>query len=89
MDTVGLTERLDAALAESAAVGHRSAVLRAAAEQRRRGGFTTVCAWCGAFAIDAEFFAPGERLRFPRLARVTHGICPDCLEELRQTGRSR
>jgi hypothetical protein len=83
-----LAERVDAALAQAAQSHRRSLLLRAASEQRRDGRYTTVCAWCGAFAISAEFFAPGEEPAFARRAKVTHGICPACLGELRRSGRT-
>jgi hypothetical protein len=84
----GLPERVDAALARAAQTHRRSLLVRAASAQRRDGGFTTVCAWCGAFAIGAEFFAPGEEPAFARRGKVTHGICPACLDELRRSGQT-
>ena len=89
MDTGPLSARVDAALAEAAAIHRRAMVLRAASVVRREGALTTVCAWCGAFAIGAEFFAPGEEPLFAHHSRVTHGICPSCLDALRRTGQSR
>lgn len=52
----------------------------------------TRCAWCRRFAVDAgwlpedvvhEFVRPGD------WRSMTHGICPDCIAELRRRGLSR
>jgi hypothetical protein len=83
-----LVDRVEAAIAAANVVSQRSRLLCLASRQRREGGMTTVCAWCGRFAIDAEFFAPGDEPKFARYSRVTHGICPMCLAELQQTGLS-
>jgi hypothetical protein len=51
------------------------------------------CAWCGRIEIGGawrdEDSVPGffKARRDPE--SVSHGICEECLEELRQTGRSR
>jgi hypothetical protein len=84
-----LVDRVEAAIAAANAVSQRSRLLCLASRRRREGAMTTVCAWCGSFAIDAQFFAPGDGPNFVRYTKVTHGICPACLAELQQTGRSR
>jgi hypothetical protein len=84
-----LVDRVEAAIAAANAVSQRSRLLCLASRRRREGALTTVCAWCGSFAIDAEFFAPGDEPTFARYSRVTHGICPTCLVELQQTGQTR
>jgi hypothetical protein len=89
MDSSDLAERVEAALARAAAAQRRSALLAAASEHRREGRMTTICAWCGAFAIGAEFVTPGEEPRFAWRSKVTHGICPECVEELRESGQTR
>jgi hypothetical protein len=83
-----LVDRVEAAIAAANAVSQRSRLLCLASRRRREGALTTVCAWCGSFAIDAEFFAPGDEPRFARYSRVTHGICPACLADLQATGNS-
>jgi len=84
-----LADRIDKARARAVVTTRRSAMLRAASGARRAGGFTTVCAWCGAFGIGAEFFEPGSEPAFATRAEITHGICPSCLDNLRRTGKSR
>ncbi len=86
-----LVDRIEAAVAAAAAVSRRSELLRSASRGRREGALTTVCAWCGSFAIGAVFFEPGDEPLFltRRGPAVTHGICPSCLDELKRTGQTR
>jgi hypothetical protein len=47
----------------------------------------TKCAWCGKVrAGDGWADVADENLP---VARTSHGICPDCLEMLRSSGKSR
>jgi hypothetical protein len=46
---------------------------------------TTRCAWCDRYLLDGQWV----QLEAPPSGQVTHGICPDCLAELRASGQSR
>jgi hypothetical protein len=86
-----LVGRIKAAVAAAATASRRSELLRSASRARREGALMTVCAWCGSFAIGAEFFEPGDEPAFVAHGgpRVTHGICPSCLDDLKRTGKTR
>ena len=43
------------------------------------------CAWCGRYRVGDEWLTVE---RPAAGARVSHGICPDCVEALRNTGQS-
>jgi hypothetical protein len=45
----------------------------------------TRCAWCERYLIDAEWVTVDA----PWPGRLTHGICPDCAERLKEAGQSR
>jgi len=86
-----LLARARAAAARAAEVQAHTASLAhewdAAARRPRR------CAWCGRVEIGGRWRTEQEvpphfkARRDP--ASITHGICEDCFEELRATGRSR
>jgi hypothetical protein len=47
----------------------------------------TRCAWCRRYALKGAWVEIGERPRFllRRIARrSTHGLCPRCLDEVRE-----
>jgi hypothetical protein len=89
-DQAALQRRIERAVAAAVESVRRSILLRAATRNRRDGGMTTRCAWCGRFAVDGTFVDADDAPQFVRLsqARTTHGICPKCIDELRRTGRS-
>jgi hypothetical protein len=87
-----LARRIEDAVATSVEAMRRSRLTRAASMQRRAGGLTTRCAWCGRFAVGNRFVDRDDVPRFVELTppeRITHGICPECVDELRRTGKSR
>lgn len=47
------------------------------------------CAWCGRYRVGESWLPTGA---VPEEAtageRVSHGICPDCVEALRDAGKS-
>lgn len=84
--------RLDAATAAAKRNVRRSVTLLAASRKLRDGSFTTRCAWCGRVSVGMRFLEPDETPAFLVSSRgpaMTHGICPDCVAELRKTGQSR
>jgi hypothetical protein len=91
-DLTVLARRVEDAIANAVAITRRSALVRAASEQRRSGGFTTRCAWCGRYAVGDTFPEPADTPQFVAFtdsAHVTHGICPACVEQLQREGKSR
>jgi hypothetical protein len=85
-----------AALARNEArtlVSHSRALLSSPPIVFDRHGLAHRCAWCGRLSADeVEWWDAGElppdRIRLLRL-KATHGICPDCIEDLVSTGHSR
>jgi hypothetical protein len=62
------------------AVGH-------AYEQQKRiiKGLLTVCSYCHKITIDREAWSQmDEYVSMHSLARISHGICPDCFERVRE-----
>ena len=48
------------------------------------------CAWCERVQLDQGWCTPPELPPLRALAeRVSHGICPDCIAELRRSGKSK
>jgi hypothetical protein len=44
----------------------------------------TRCAWCERYRLDDRWVT----LEGPPAGKVTHGICPDCLARLQESGQS-
>jgi hypothetical protein len=86
-----LEERLNAVTAAVRRTLSRSATLLAASQKQRDGSFATRCAWCGRVAVATQFLEPEETPSFllgSHGPAMTHGICPECVAELRRTGQS-
>jgi hypothetical protein len=68
--------------------GLPDALLHRAAELRE-GAMSARCAWCGRYRVGESWLPTGA---VPEEAtageRVSHGICPDCVEALRDAGKS-
>jgi hypothetical protein len=91
-DRAALAERVDAAISAADRTTRRSALIRTASRRRREDGFTTRCAWCGRYAVGGTFREADELPRFVAFtptSRLTHGICPECVADLRREGKSR
>src|SRR4051812_28709802 len=87
-DVADLRHRAHTAMQASAAAKLRSAELVEDAEATVRRGYTLECAWCGRVA-GVDGFLEGERAFGHVRRRVTHGICPSCLGDLRKAGLTR
>ena len=50
----------------------------------------TRCAWCARYDVDGGWLAPKEVSVFARDdgSDTSHGICPDCIADLRVRGLS-
>jgi hypothetical protein len=91
-DRAALAARVDAAISAASRTTRRSALTRIASRHRREDGLTTRCAWCGRYAVDGTFRDADELPRFVAFtppSRLTHGICPECVVDLRREGKSR
>jgi hypothetical protein len=53
----------------------------------QRGHLGARCAWCGRYRVGDRWVRVARELD-ESSARVTHGICPDCVAALRDAGRS-
>jgi hypothetical protein len=87
-----LERRIERALADARRAVDRSHVLRAARDMLAdHEVLITRCAWCRRYALGGCWLRREETPRFlpPDVARsVTHGICPDCVDDLRARGLS-
>lgn len=53
-----------------------------------RGRLAARCAWCGRYRVGRRWVTIERALDADETARVSHGICPDCVAILRDTGMS-
>lgn len=51
-------------------------------------GLVSRCAWCGRYRVGERWVDAGRGSALPQWSRATHGICPDCLDDLRRSGKS-
>ena len=57
-------------------------------EEVRLGRLTSRCAWCGRYRAGQQWVHLSERPPFVDELALSHGICPDCIVELRRQGMS-
>jgi hypothetical protein len=57
-------------------------------EQLRQSGLTARCAWCGRYRAGDRWFRLDRPPSFIEEGGLSHGICPDCIAELRNEGMS-
>jgi hypothetical protein len=87
-----LTEQVREAVARAQQTVARSEFLTAASRLvREPRGMIKRCAWCGRFGMARRWMRPEQAPEF-LIARVetraTHTICPDCVRQLEETGKS-
>lgn len=47
------------------------------------------CAWCGRYRVGESWLPAGDVPQETKAAaRISHGICPDCVGALRDAGKS-
>lgn len=83
-----LLRRAEAAIGAAERVLARSEVVVGASVARRESGMTTRCAWCGRYRLGDRWAIITDAPDFVGMAPVTHGICEDCVVELRASGLS-
>ena len=83
-----LFRRAEAAIEAAERVLARSEVAVGASAALRESGMATRCAWCGRYRAGDRWVLLAEAPDFVELAAVTHGICDDCIAELRASGLS-
>jgi len=66
---------------EADVLAHLSASL---AEER----LLSRCAWCGRYRAGEQWIVIADSAAPLQRAGSTHGICPDCLTDLRRSGKS-
>jgi hypothetical protein len=82
-----LRQRVQVAISAAVESVRGAAQARENVSRRRRREYTRRCAWCGRIEVEERFVEPDPRWLTP--FRLTHGICPECVTELKRTGRSR
>lgn len=83
-----LVRRAQAAIDAAERVRARSEVLVGISESLRESGMTTRCAWCSRYLVGDRWLLVPDAPGFVQLAAVSHGICEDCIAELRAAGLS-
>lgn len=63
-------------------------VLAHISAQLRRHGVTARCAWCGRYRAGDGWFRLEKPPAFIEQGELSHGICPECVAELRARGLS-
>jgi len=53
-----------------------------------RGSLASRCAWCGRYRVGTHWVTVDRALESDETAGISHGICPDCVAILRDTGMS-
>lgn len=83
-----LLRRVRAATEQAVRVTARARLLVHTSEQLHDGGLTSRCAWCGRYEVGGEWISVGRMPSFALRASASHTICPDCVDDLRASGRS-
>jgi len=86
-----LLRRVRRALAEAERAVERSRTLTRARSLVEPDAHVSRCAWCGRAALGTRWLTPDELPAFVSrraLDGASHGICPDCVDELERDGRS-
>ena len=52
---------------------------------RRLESYLLMCAWCRRIRIDGRWVVAEEYLRIMDDLKTSHGICPECAREIRQS----
>lgn len=58
------------------------------AAELREGEMSARCAWCGRYRVGERWLSPDDLPDVAAATPVSHGICPDCIAALRDTGKS-
>lgn len=80
--------RAQAAIDAAERIRARSEVIVGLSSAVRQAGMTTRCAWCSRYRISGRWLLPTDAPHFVDFAAVSHGICEDCIAELRAAGLS-
>lgn len=83
-----LLHRAERAVEAAADIRARSEVIAAVSAALREADLTTRCAWCSRYRVDGRWVLVEPPPEFGGLAGITHGICEECVAELRATGMS-
>ena len=83
-----LLSRAEAAIEAAEGVLARTEVTVGASVALRESGMATRCAWCGRYRLGDRWVILTDAPDFVELAAVSHGICEDCIVELRASGLS-
>jgi hypothetical protein len=80
--------RAQAAIDAAEQVRARSEIVVGASAALRERRMTSRCAWCSRYSLGGRWVLVIDAPTFVESANVTHGICEDCVRELRTAGLS-
>lgn len=83
-----LLRRVEEAVRRSGEVVAESELLRDLSEAVASGRLTARCAWCGRYELGGRWVVAEHRVFAGGGIGASHGICPDCLRALRESGLS-
>ena len=83
-----LVERAREALESASETVEQSEVLAHLSEALVDDELLRRCAWCGRYHIGERWLTVAGPASPLRWGRLTHGICPDCVDNLRRSGKS-
>jgi hypothetical protein len=83
-----LLHRAQAAIDAAERVRARSEMVVSLSVALRESGMTTRCAWCSRYRVGGRWVVAADAPEFADSAAVSHGICEECVAELRAVGLS-
>lgn len=83
-----LLRRAQSAIDAAERVRARSEIVAGLSASLRETGMATRCAWCGRYRLPRGWVVVVDAPEFADFAAVSHGICEDCVAELRAAGLS-
>jgi hypothetical protein len=83
-----LLDRAERAVEAAADIRARSEVIVSVSAALRASDLTTRCAWCSRYRVQGLWVLVEPPPEFGDRAGITHGICEECVAELRATGMS-
>jgi hypothetical protein len=83
-----LLRRAERAMEAAEDIRARSEVIVAVSAALRASDLTPRCAWCSRYCVDGHWVLVEPPPEFGELTGITHGICEECVTELRASGMS-
>jgi len=83
-----LLRQVNEAVLAAERIREESEVVAHITAQLREDGLTSRCAWCGRYRAAERWVRLEHPPRLFAQSKLSHGICPDCVTNLRMRGKS-